>query len=509
MDIDNLSQILRQGGIVGVGGAGFPTYAKLSKNVDTVILNCAECEPLLALHRQLLEHHCDRVLEALHMIVETLDANEAIIALKNEYRHTAEVVRRYMGSYPRMRMHLLENVYPSGDEVVLIYEVTKKAIPAGRIPINENIAVFNVETVYNVYRAYVDGRPVTEKYITVAGSVRHPMTVKVPIGITLEEVVEYANNNASNINGTARVNDNIGSIRDVNNNDDDDIYLVGGPMMGVIKAKQFPVTKTTNAIIVLPKDHMLITRKQVNISTELKRAASACCLCQTCTDLCPRNALGHPIEPHMFMRSAAKNTFPLLKPLTQSSNHVLNAEGYKDFSDTQVFKNTFFCSSCGVCELYACPQSLSPRTLISECKESLKREGVRMPQDAKTRQVRDGREYRRVPEARLKARLGLAEYDREVIFDENMFNGNIFNENILNKNAKFTIHEVRILLSQHIGIPSKVVVAAGDMVTKGQKIGEPADGLSVAIHSSIDGKVTKVTEEYIIISRIHNHIENR
>ena len=106
-------------------------------------------------------------------------------------------------------------------------------------------------------------------------------------------------------------------------------------MMGNIKGEDSPVTKTTNAVLVLPREHSLIQKKNQNPAIGLKRAASACCQCQACTDLCPRHALGHPIEPHKFMRAAAN----------------------RDFRDANPFVNTFFCSSCGLCELYSCPVS--------------------------------------------------------------------------------------------------------------------------------------------------------
>ena len=118
-------------------------------------------------------------------------------------------------------------------------------------------------------------RQVTDKYVSVVAEVSDPVTVKVPLGCTLEEVVAQA--------GTVTVKD--------------PVYFVGGPMMGRIGNGSDPVTKTTNAILVLPKDHLIVAKKQRTSSIDLKRAASICCQCNTCTDLCPRHNLGHPIDP--------------------------------------------------------------------------------------------------------------------------------------------------------------------------------------------------------------------
>ena len=227
------------------------------------------------------------------------------------------------------------------------------------------------------------------------------------------------------------------------------------------------VTKTTNAIIVLDKAHSLVQKKNHNTAIDLKRAASACCQCRTCTDLCPRHALGHPIEPHKFMLSAAN----------------------QDFQEMSVFLNTMFCSSCGLCEVYSCPQSLSPRTLITEYKAGLRKAGLKAPEDVKPASAEESREYRRVPEKRLAARLGLARYDVEAPLQENSF---------VEKHCP--VRKVKILTGQHIGAPAVPVVKPGDRVRRGDVIAQPGKGLSVSIHASIDGTVQKVEETYIIIA---------
>ena len=441
MDIKELQKIMQENGVVGAGGAGFPTYAKLNENANTILMNCAECEPLLKLHRQLLEKHAYEIMKTFQMIADTVGASESIIGIKKSYVQTVKALQQHIEEFPNMRIHLLEEVYPMGDEVVLIYEATGKVVRPGGLPIEQGVAVFNVETVYNVYRAVEKQKPVTDKYVSVVAEVSNPVTVRIPIGCTLDEVVAQAGNV---------------TIKDP-------VYFVGGPMMGRIGSGSDLVTKTTNAILVLPKDHCIVMKKQRTSAIDLKRAASICCQCNTCTDLCPRNNLGHPIDPARFMRAAS------------------NA----DFRDLNPYIDASFCSSCGVCEMYACPQSLAPRSLLADMKGGLRKAGIRPPQGVQPKAVKESREYRKVPEERLMARLGLTKYDKDAPMDETLV----------------PVSKVKILLSQHIGAPAQAIVNVGDEVTRGQMIAQPANGLSVGIHATICGKVTEVTATHIVIAR--------
>lgn len=438
MDMKELSNILQQNGIVGAGGAGFPTYAKLNENAETLILNCAECEPLLRLHRQLLEKYAQEIVETFHLIGQAVGAKELVIGIKKAYTKTIDALNGVIGAYPEVRLGLLDEVYPAGDEVVLIYEVTKKVVRPGGLPIEQGVAVFNVETVYNAYRAINQSTPVVDKLVSVVAEVDHPVTVRVPIGTTIEDTVKLA-----------------GGITTKN-----PIYFIGGPMMGFIGSGSLPVTKTTNAVLVLPEEHLIIQKKRKKTSIDLKRAAACCCQCSMCTDLCPRNRLGHPIQPHLFMRAAT----------------------CKDVQEPNIFVNTMFCSSCGLCEMYSCMQGLSPRTLMAEYKAGLRANGLRPPQ-VEAKPVGPEREYRKVPMERLMARLDLTKYNKEAPLDESVV----------------PVSKVKIMLSQHIGAPAAAIVKQGDKVTKGQMIAEPAKGLSVGIHASIDGVVSEVTDKYVII----------
>ena len=440
MKLTELQGILRDNGIVGAGGAGFPTYAKLSEKADTVILNCAECEPLLKLHRQVLEKHPQEIFEALDLISKTVNAKKVYIALKKSYVKTAQAIEPYTQFFKNIEIFRLNDVYPAGDEVVLTYEVTGRVVPPGNIPLSVGVTVVNVETVYNVYNA-VNGTPVTHKYVTVAGEVENPVTVCVPIGITVGEVLKMAGNITTQ----------------------DPSFIIGGPMMGVLGSPANIVTKTTNAVLVLPSVHPLIKKRQAKTFIDMKRAMAACCQCSYCTSLCSRNLLGHPINPSEFMRVA--------------SNGITN--------DAAPYINSLYCSGCGLCEEYSCGQGLSPRTLLAACKAQLRNAGIKPTQMQESPTPQPERPLRQVPMSRLTSRIGLKAYNKPAPMIE--------------EQPQFK--KVTLLLSQHIGAPSEATVKKGDTVVENQLIANAADGLSVALHSPISGKVTAVGKTAIIIEK--------
>ncbi len=439
MQVSDLKDRARECGVAGAGGAGFPSYAKLDERADIIILNCAECEPLFKPHRQLLEKYTTEILSALELISKTIDA-KFIIGIKEAYKDAVAAVEATIGSFPRGSIAMLDEIYPAGDEVVLIYEATKRRVPSGGLPIEVGVTVFNVETVLNMYYAFKSQTPVTYKYVTVAGEIKDPKTLRVPIGTEFSHLVELCGGTTS----------------------DDVVYISGGPMTGNISNEHETVTKTTNGILVLPSNLDVVTKRMKNSSISIKRAMSACCSCRMCTELCPRHQLGHPIEPHAFMNAMARG--------------ITGAEAVSALVNTQ------YCCQCGVCELYACFQGLSPRTLIGEFKNQLRAAGVKF-EKREPGDMDPMRDYKKIPVTRVTEKLGLTKYDAEAPIVEEP------------ELASY----LRVGLRQNIGAPPKVVVAAKDKVSAGSVIAEAGEGLGMPIHSPVDGVVDLVADNFIKI----------
>lgn len=438
MQMTELAKVMKENGIVGAGGAGFPSYAKLSDKADTVILNCAECEPLFKLHRQLLSEFASEILWALDTVRETVGAKNAIVAVKSSYTEALEAVEERLDIYKNVRVSKLPEIYPAGDEIITIYETTGRVVEPGKLPISQGVIVYNVETMLNLYYSLKEKTPVAYKYITVAGEVNSPVTLKVPLGITFKQAVELA--------GGERCAECV--------------YLSGGAMTGKIGKKSDVVTKTTNAVLVLPKNHPVVLKKKANAKINILRAMSACCQCRMCTDLCSRNLLGHPIEPHSFMRAVSKGMT----------------------SDIPAIKNIMYCSQCKLCEMYACQQGLSPGSLIGAFRGEIRTKGIVPDEKPKFTGVSENRKYKKVPMHRLVSRLGLIDYDVEAP--------------ITKCEKQFT--ELKIMLTQHIGQPAVSLVKAGDEVKAFEKIAE-CDGLGATLHSPNSGTVKEVTDKYITL----------
>lgn len=449
MEIYELKKIIEENGIVGAGGAGFPSHAKLSKGVETVIVNCAECEPLFRVDRQLLSIYTENILNSLHIIMEVLKAKKGIIALKPTYTKTITAVQSIINQYKNMEISILPDVYPAGDEVVLVYEATGRIVPEGAIPLSVGVLVYNVETVFNIYNAILVKEPVIYKYVTVAGEVNNPVTVKLPIGTSIREAINIA-----------------GGIKIKNYE-----ILSGGPMTGRLASVNDNITKTTKAILVLPEDHPVILKKKEKSSITLKRVMSVCSQCQMCTDLCPRHLLGYSLRPNRIMRAVGNG-------LT---------------SDISAFTSSFLCSECGLCEMYSCHQGLSPRRIIGELKMGLKKNGVKNPCLKTPASVDIMRYGRMVPMDRIIARLGLNKYNVDAPIKEDLL----------------PVKKVRILLNQHIGTKAVPIVEVGEKVVKGQLIGDIENGkLGAKVHASINGTVREINASYIIIDQEYTRGEN-
>ncbi len=208
IDAAEIRERVRAAGVVGAGGAGFPTHIKLQARVDTVLVNAAECEPMLKVDQQLMAQQADRLIRGLGYAMTATGAREGIIALKAKYAPAIAALTPRLPEWARL--HILPDVYPAGDEVLTIWLATGRRIPPAALPVSVGVVVNNVQTVLNIARAVEQGYPVTRRTLTVNGAVARPLTLAVPLGISLREVLDLA--------GGATV--------------DDPGFINGGPMMG-------------------------------------------------------------------------------------------------------------------------------------------------------------------------------------------------------------------------------------------------------------------------------------
>ncbi len=442
--MEKTKTVLQTAGIVGAGGAGFPSYAKLAPGADTLIVNGSECEPLLHTDYEIIKQHRDKVVAGAEAIAAALGIGRVIFAVKEHTSHGLGLKKdEQLG--PMTRVFLLPNMYPMGDEITLIYEATGRLVPPSSLPISVGVIVMNTETVYNYYRASVLGEPLTEKWLTVAGDIsdNRAFVVRVPIGMRVSELFEQLK---VDVPATHRL-------------------VVGGPSMGRIASPATEViTKTTKGLLVLPADIPAVHTKEAPISVQKRRASSACCQCTRCTDLCPRGLLGYPLEPHRLVRAA-------------TSVEELEPELYTVAS---------LCCECGICEIAACCQDISPRAVIAEMKRKLSAKKLRYkPEEGARFEVDPTRPYRQMPIPRWKSLLGVVPFDRRQIYTEGL-------------NAP---RAVEIAMRQHIGAPSIPTVKVGDTVVRGQLIARAGEGLSVPQHASIDGRVTYLDEKKIVIEK--------
>lgn len=436
----NVVEKIRATGVVGAGGAGLPTHVKANATVDTVLVNGASCEPLLMSDPYLMEAEIDTVVRGLEAILDCTGAQKGIICLKGKHKKAVESVKEAVAkdTTGRLEMFVLNDFYPAGDEHVLVHEVLGRTVPERGIPLQVGAVVSNVESLFNVARA-LDDQPVTHRYLTVGGEIAKPMVVKVPVGTLVSDVLAFA--------GGPTISD----------------YKVvdGGPMMGrVLPDTNQPVTKTTSGLLVLPPNHTVVAGKIMDPAKIRRITNTFCCQCTRCTDLCPRNLLGHSLHPHKLMRVLCSQEI-----------------------NTEVAKEALLCSECGVCEKFACPMMVSPREVNAQIKRILMKEGITWQTTDKTLVANPYRSSRAIPTKRLIQRLNLTKYDVHPHYA-----------------GEYTPSVVTLPLGQHIGAPASCVVSVGDALHKGDLIGEiPEGAMGARIHCSIDGVVESIADGKVTI----------
>ena len=433
----DVKEMVMNAGILGAGGAGFPTHVKINCQAGTVIVNGAECEPLLRVDQQVMELYAAEVVEGLRLVMEQTGAKEGVIALKKHYEGAVKALGAAIEPFGQLRLHLLREYYPAGDEQQIVYEVTGRVVPTGGLPLDVGAVVCTASTLLNVADAAA-GKQGVEKYVTVGGAVRTPRTFKVPVGISCRELLEAAG-------GTAE------PCR----------YIIGGPCMGrVVDDPDVPVTKTTGGFLAFPVDHPLWKLREETLNMQLIR--SVCCQCSMCTQMCPRNALGLNVQPHKAMRTIAQGT-----DLLGDANGV------------------FSCCNCGVCTYYACNFGLKPSQAMQQMKAMLAQKGVKPRKEVYTRADRSI-DDKKLPVKRLIARMGLERYDVDAPLSEKLLpTGQV---RIM---LRMGVGAPSVPV---VGVGDKVrkntLIAD---IAPGK--------LGVKMHASISGTVTAVTDSYIEIRK--------
>lgn len=295
---EDILNIIADAGVVGMGGAGFPTRVKLSpkepEKIEYVIANCAECEPYITTDYRRMVESPEHLVEGMKIILRLFDNAKAIFAIEDNKMDCVKKLKELTKDEPRMEVKALQTKYPQGSERQLIYATTKRAINSSMLPADVGCVVDNVETIIHIYNAVVKGLPSMESIVTVSGDgVVSPGNFKVYFGTNQRELVEAAGGLSE---GAEKV-------------------IAGGPMMGfAMYTLDVPVTKTTSAIVCMKKDEVS------------KVESSACINCGRCVEVCPSR-------------------------IVPSRLAVLAERGEED---KFVKQNGLECMECGSCS-YVCP----------------------------------------------------------------------------------------------------------------------------------------------------------
>ena len=245
--------IIEKAGIIGMGGAGFPTHMKYKtdKNIELLIVNAVECEPYITADYSIMNEKCNELLEGINNIIRINKINNAILAIKKTNVEVIKKFKEIIDKYPKIELRIVRDIYPMGWERTLIKEVTKKEYDI--LPIELGIVVNNISTIFAINNALKHDIPLVERIITITGeNVKNPGNVMVKIGTSVNEILKF-----------------VGGILD------DSVLISGGPMMGVEINKTDYIKPQMNCILVLPKP------KEENIIN--------CLRCGKCVSACPAN----------------------------------------------------------------------------------------------------------------------------------------------------------------------------------------------------------------------------
>lgn len=254
---ESFIEAVKQSGLVGLGGAGFPTYVKFmtDKKIDYLVINGTECEPYITSDTRTMVDNADDIENAINIIDKYFDIPQYIIGIESNKKEAIAKMKEIASRNSKVSVKVLPSIYPQGGEKVLVYNTTGRVIKAGTLPADSGCIVINCTTLAFISRYIKTGMPLTEKVVTVTGgAVTEPKNVLAPIGTSLQEMFDFC-----------------GGFKE-----DPVKVLYGGPMMGItVPALTVPVLKQTNAILAL-------TKKETKVPEQ-----TACIRCGTCANTCP------------------------------------------------------------------------------------------------------------------------------------------------------------------------------------------------------------------------------
>ncbi|MCK4905025.1 electron transport complex subunit RsxC [bacterium] len=299
LSADEIIKIARDAGIVGLGGAAFPTHVKLSppkeKVIKTFIANGAECEPYLTCDQRLMQEMGKEIVEGIKIVKQVVSPERCIIAIENNKPDAIEQIKELTRN-EKIEVIAIKVKYPQGGEKQLIKTVLGKEVPSGGLPMDVGVVVHNVGTLLAIYEAVNFGKPLYERVITVTGKVKNPGNYLVRIGTPIKDILDFCQIDW----------DNVGKI------------ILGGPMMGISQQDiQTPIIKGTSGILVQSKDEII------------EDTEAPCIRCAKCIEVCPA---------YLLPTQIAK---------------VVKAEKWERLSQLHIKD----CMECGCCT-YVCPSKI-------------------------------------------------------------------------------------------------------------------------------------------------------
>ena len=292
---EDFIEAVRESGMVGLGGAGFPTAVKLNvKGVEDVVINGAECEPYITSDARTMLDRGDDIELGIELIKRWLAPNRIIFGIEKNKPECISSISGICKKFDGASVQPLKSMYPQGGEKVLIYHTTGKTVPEGKLPIDVSVVVINCTTLAEIASFVRTGMPLVKKCITVdGGAVAEPKNVIAPIGTRINEIIEFC----GGLKAPAKK------------------ILLGGPMMGrAVESPEMPIMKNTNALV-------FFTEKEARLPEE-----TACIKCGSCANVCP---LG--LDPKAFVQALRANDDEALVSLKAN-----------------------ICMECGCCA-YVCP----------------------------------------------------------------------------------------------------------------------------------------------------------